>query len=220
MAFSRSCAGPLTNQTVRFFSKVAFGMGIKFSIGLQNPKWPVRSRNNRDSRCRAVKYCSKHIKGSGGQTLKSRPYRRTPHGSGIGRFPFFEKSECEISRVHCIFSRSTPTNPSNQSEKEAVSHTQQTFLLPGVPLMGFRSNSKFDQNLECFWFRTCSTDHNEILHMSRQRDYRDGCKMSLWSAKYVMKKTITKFHWIAISIEIALVRSSVVPPWGWQARTV
>ena len=39
----------------------------------------------------------------------------------------------------------------------------------------------------------CSTDHNKILHMSRQCYCRDMCKLLLWLAKYFMNKSITKF---------------------------
>ena len=45
-----------------------------------------------------------------------------------------------------------------------------------------------------------STDHNEILHTSRQLHCRDMCKFSLWLAEYVMNKSITKFHWNSIGI--------------------
>ena len=37
-------------------------------------------------------------------------------------------------------------------------------------------------------------DHNEILHTARQCYYLDMRKL-LWSAEYVMNKSITKFHW-------------------------
>ena len=55
------------------------------------------------------------------------------------------------------------------------------------------------------WFKICLTDHNEILHKSRQCYCRDMCKISLWSAEYVMNKSITNFQWISNSIEILLV---------------
>ena len=55
------------------------------------------------------------------------------------------------------------------------------------------------------WFKMFSTDHNEILHMSRQCNCRDVCKISLWSAEYIMNKTITKFNWISNSFETLLV---------------
>ena len=62
------------------------------------------------------------------------------------------------------------------------------------------------------WFKMGSTDHNEILHTSRQYYYRDVCKISLWSAEYVMNKNIAKFDWISNLFEILLV--------GWGARCV
>ena len=64
------------------------------------------------------------------------------------------------------------------------------------------------------WFKICLTDHNEILHKSRQCYCRDMCKISLWSAEYVMNKSITNFQWISNSIEILLVGpiSPIFPP--------
>ena len=49
------------------------------------------------------------------------------------------------------------------------------------------------------------TDHNKILHMSWQCYWHEVCKILLWSAKYVMNKSITNFHWISNSIEISFV---------------
>ena len=65
-----------------------------------------------------------------------------------------------------------------------------------IPPMIFWSNSKFNQNLECSGLKMCLTDHNKILHMSRQCQCHDRCKFSLWSAEYVMNKSIAKLHWI------------------------
>ena len=36
------------------------------------------------------------------------------------------------------------------------------------------------------WFRGHSTDHNEILHTSRQCHCRDVCKISLWSVEHIL----------------------------------
>ena len=35
------------------------------------------------------------------------------------------------------------------------------------------------------WFEIHFTDHNEMLHTSRQLHCRDVCKISLWSAKCI-----------------------------------
>ena len=35
-------------------------------------------------------------------------------------------------------------------------------------------------------FQIYLTDHNEILHTSRQCHCRDVCKISLWSVKYIL----------------------------------
>ena len=40
-------------------------------------------------------------------------------------------------------------------------------------------------HLAVLWFQMCSTNHNEILHMSRQCNCRDLCKISLWLVKYI-----------------------------------
>ena len=50
-----------------------------------------------------------------------------------------------------------------------------------------------------------STDHNEMLHISRQCYCHDVCKILLWLVEYVLNKSITKFHWISNLIEISLV---------------
>ena len=36
------------------------------------------------------------------------------------------------------------------------------------------------------WFEIYSTDHNEILHTSRQCNCRDVCKISLWSVRHIL----------------------------------
>ena len=36
------------------------------------------------------------------------------------------------------------------------------------------------------WFKMYSTDHNEILHTSRQCKCRDVCKISLLSVKHIL----------------------------------
>ena len=36
------------------------------------------------------------------------------------------------------------------------------------------------------WFEMQSTNHNEILHTSRQCNCRDVCKISLWSTSYIL----------------------------------
>ena len=40
--------------------------------------------------------------------------------------------------------------------------------------------------LAVLWFEIYSTDHNEILHMSRQCNCRDVCKFSLWSVEHTL----------------------------------
>ena len=79
--------------------------------------------------------------------------------------------------------------------------------MPGqapVPLTIFRSNLKFDQNLQG-WFKMYSTNPNEILHTSRQWYCRGACKISLWSATCVLNWRTPNFGRIANSNEISLV---------------
>ena len=52
----------------------------------------------------------------------------------------------------------------------------------------------------------CSADHNGMFHTSQQCCCYDVCKRSLWSAEYIMNKSITECHRISNSIEIPLVR--------------
>ena len=61
----------------------------------------------------------------------------------------------------------------------------------------------------------CTADHNKILHMSWPCHCCDVCKSSLWSAEYVMNKSIANLHWISISIEIlpAVTWSRMVGCW-------
>ena len=58
-----------------------------------------------------------------------------------------------------------------------------------------------------------STDHNDILHTSRQWHCRDECKISLWSATYILHKNVLNFHRISNSIEICLVGRAPEQAW-------
>ena len=49
------------------------------------------------------------------------------------------------------------------------------------------------------------TNHNGLLYMSRQCYFRDVCKITSWSAEYVMFKSTTKLHSISNSVGIPLV---------------
>ena len=76
----------------------------------------------------------------------------------------------------------------------------------------WRYFNQIRSKFEVLWFKMSSTNHNKILHMSRQCYCRDMCKILLWSTEYVMNKSITKFHRISNSIEISLV--------GWPPATL
>ena len=75
---------------------------------------------------------------------------------------------------------------------------------------------KFDQNLQCSGLKCAQpittkscTRHDSIIVLTfarcRCEDSGDLCKISLWSADYIMNKNILKSHWISNSIEIPLV---------------
>ena len=55
------------------------------------------------------------------------------------------------------------------------------------------------------WYKMYSTDHNEILHTSRQCYCRDVCKISLWSVEQILNYSTPNFDQISNSIEIPLV---------------
>ena len=78
------------------------------------------------------------------------------------------------------------------------------FLAP-IPLTEFRSNSEFDQNVECSGLKYAQRYHNEILYTSPRFYCGDLSKILLWSAEHVMNKSTMKFHWISKSTEISLV---------------
>ena len=59
--------------------------------------------------------------------------------------------------------------------------------------MEFEIGPKF----EVLWF--------EILHMSRQCNCRDVCKISLWSVEHISNKSTPNFYWFSNSIEILFV---------------
>ena len=40
------------------------------------------------------------------------------------------------------------------------------------------------------------TEHNEILHTSRQYYCPDVCKILLWLGEYIMNKSAAKIHWV------------------------
>ena len=71
--------------------------------------------------------------------------------------------------------------------------------------MVFSIEFEVRSNFVVFWFKTCSTNHKEILHTSRQLHCCDVCKILLWLAEHVMNKSITKFHWISNFIQLSLV---------------
>ena len=56
--------------------------------------------------------------------------------------------------------------------------------------------------LEVLWFKMYFTDHNEIMHTSRQSNCRGVCKFTLWSIDHVLNDCTPLFDRISNSIEI------------------
>ena len=55
------------------------------------------------------------------------------------------------------------------------------------------------------WFQMYPTNHNEILHTSRQLHCRDMCQISLWLVEHILNSNILNFDRISNSNEKALV---------------
>ena len=77
--------------------------------------------------------------------------------------------------------------------------------LGALPINGISIEFEIRPNFAVLWFQRCPTIQSKILHTSRQCYCREVCKILLWSAQYVMNKSITNFHWISNSIKILLV---------------
>ena len=86
-----------------------------------------------------------------------------------------------------------------------------SILVPGaLPPKGNSIEFEIRSNFAVVLFEICSTDRNEILHTSRQLR-----KISLWSAEYVLNKSIANFGQISNSIEISLVGRVPGPHRSW-----
>ena len=61
------------------------------------------------------------------------------------------------------------------------------YLDPGVrPTNDISIEFEIGPKFAVLWFKAYSTDHNEILHTSRQLHCRDVCKISSWSVTHVL----------------------------------
>ena len=65
----------------------------------------------------------------------------------------------------------------------------------------FEIRSKFG----VLYFKIYLTDHNDILHKSRQYNCRDVSKISVWSMGYILNQNTANFGRISNSIEISLI---------------
>ena len=61
-------------------------------------------------------------------------------------------------------------------------------------------------------------DHNKILHMSRQCNCRDMCKISLRSVEHILNYSTPNFCWISNWIEIPLMAPGPGPHWFLVVR--
>ena len=67
------------------------------------------------------------------------------------------------------------------------------------------------------WFKMYSTDHNEILHTSRQCNCRDVSEISLWLVEYILNQSTANFGRISNLILISLVgRAPGICRWNLQ----
>ena len=70
------------------------------------------------------------------------------------------------------------------------------------------------------WFKMYSTNHNKILHTSRQCNCRDVCKISLWLVEQILNYSTPNFNRFSNSIEISLVGQAPGQQWdGWLGET-
>ena len=115
--------------------------------------------------------------------------RRWRHAKWLMRFREIPRQvECQ---VEIIQTKSTvKVSPSHAQVPWHQADRSLTILAP-VPLTIFQSNSKLDQIFKCSGLKMYSTNHNEILHTSRQCNCRDVCKISVWSVEHVLN--FTKF---------------------------
>ena len=63
------------------------------------------------------------------------------------------------------------------------------------------------------WFKVHSTNHNEILHTSRQLHCRDVCKISLWSVQHILNQSTPNFYRISNLMEL-------LGAWWWLTTSL
>ena len=88
-----------------------------------------------------------------------------------------------------------------------------SFPPPGPrPTNGISIEFEIRSEFGVLLFKTCSIDHNEILHTSRQCNCRDVCKILSWSMEYILNHSTSHLGRISNSIEISLVgRGPLLP---------
>ena len=75
-------------------------------------------------------------------------------------------------------------------KSSAVSNAACTVITAGPhPTNGISIEFEIRSKLGLFYFKICSTDHNDILrHTSRQMHCRDVCNILLWSVEYILSR--------------------------------
>ena len=59
--------------------------------------------------------------------------------------------------------------------------------IPGArPTYNISIDFEIRPKFAVYWFKIYYTNHNKILHTSRQCNCRDVCKISLWSIMYIL----------------------------------
>ena len=98
-----------------------------------------------------------------------------------GGFPSWMVSDAEsVSMPRC-----------HHTSVQSVRYIVQV-LVKGIPCPGARLTNDFSiefeirPNFVVLWFKMRSTDHNKILHISRQCNCCEVCKISLWSVKHIL----------------------------------
>ena len=66
---------------------------------------------------------------------------------------------------------------------------KQESLSGARPTNGISIEFEIRSKYGALWFKICSTEHNEILHTSRQLRCRDVCKILLWSVQHVLNQS-------------------------------
>ena len=122
-------------------------------------------------------------------------------------------SNSSTSIIHCRMC----TFRNNQVQTHCDLMTTIEYHRSGTrPTIGISIKFKIRSKFGVLWFKMGSPNHNKIFNYSQQCYCPVVYKISLWSAEYVMNKSITKIHWISNSIKITLGDGRQVYHWPDQ----